>query len=89
MSDYIEPCKRFIKSATSSYADGCEPELSFHNDKKESSLRVTPYKAVFNGYIVPLDESEIEDLYIFSSVSHSKAEESRKKEALKKLLNNE
>lgn len=84
MSDYFEPIKKKIKGKQplSRSSDG---EFYIYDDKQQSTLCILPYRITYKGYVVPLNESELEDIYNMASMVYSLQEEKNKKSALDEL----
>ena len=84
MSDYFEPIKKKIKGKQplSRSPDG---EFYIYDEKNESTLCIFPYRITYKGYVVPLNESELEDIYNMASMVYSLQEEKNKKSALDEL----
>ena len=83
MSDYFESIKKKINGKSSIQSDGCEYYI--YDDKKESCLCISDFRVTYKGYVVPLNESEVEDLYNLVSIRHSLQEEENKRKALAEL----
>lgn len=84
MSDYFNAVKKHIKGKLP-ISKSSESELYIYNEKNQSSLCISPYRVTYKGYVVPLNESEVEDLYTLASMAYSVQEEKSKKEALDEL----
>lgn len=88
MSEYFESVKKKLDGKLPIQYDchsGYHGEYYIYDDKKEASLCITPDCVKYKGYTVPLNESEVEDLYNMAAMRRSIQEEKNKKEALKEL----
>jgi hypothetical protein len=84
MSDYFEPVKKLLKGKAP-ISRGSEMDFYMYNEKTQASLFISPFKVTYKGYTVPLNESQLEDLYNMASMVYSIQEEKNKKAALEEL----
>lgn len=84
-SEYFEPVKKMIQSKLAITNHFCESEYYIYDEKKDAALSITPSRVVYKGYTVPLNESEVEDLYSMVSLTYNLQENKNKEKALKEL----
>lgn len=82
-SEYFEPIKKKIKSKVN--ITRMDVEFYIYDEENCSHLCISPYKVTYKGYVVPLNESDLEDIYNMAAITFSMQEEKNKKNALDEL----
>lgn len=83
-SEYFEPIRKKIKSKVN-ITRSSDLEYYIYDEEAFSHLCISPYKVTYKGYVVPLNESDLEDIYNMAAITFSMQEEKNKKNALDEL----